>query len=175
MAAAWAWLFGRGDTSRTARLAGGALAAILLSGVAAWSGWLQQIDQTPPPMAVMIASVFVMAFALGLSPFGRTSAAEIPIESLVAFQSFRLPLEIVMHRAGTLGIMPVELSYTGYNFDIVTGASALVLWAIMRAGVAVPRTVLWLWNLWGCLATGALKTTLTAMLDHTRSIVRCAG
>lgn len=123
----------------------------------------------------MIASVFVMAFALGLSPFGRTSAAEIPIESLVAFQSFRLPLEIVMHRAGTLGIMPVELSYTGYNFDIVTGASALVLWAIMRAGVAVPRTVLWLWNLWGCLATGALKTTLTAMLDHTRSIVRCAG
>lgn len=91
-----------------------------------------------------------MAFALGLSSFGQTSAAEVPLASLVAFQSFRLPLELVMHRAGTLGIMPAELSYSGYNFDIMTGAIAVVLWAAMRAGLAVPRAALWLWNLWGC-------------------------
>jgi len=150
MAGVWAWLFGRGSAARSARLAGAALTALLASGGVAWAGWLQQMDRVPPPMALMIALVFVTAFGLGLSPFGRASAAGIPLVSLVAFQSFRLPLELVMHRASTLGIMPVELSYSGYNFDILTGAGTLAVWLAMAAGVRVPLAVLWLWNVWGC-------------------------
>jgi hypothetical protein len=54
-----------------------------------------------------------------------------------------------MHRAGTLAIMPVQLSYSGYNFDIATGAGSLLLWLAMRAGRHPPRWSVWLWNLWG--------------------------
>ena len=43
------------------------------------------------------------------------------LATLVGVQAFRLPLELLMHRAGGLGIMPPELSYGGYNYDIVTG------------------------------------------------------
>jgi hypothetical protein len=150
VAGVWAWIYGRGSVARAARLGGAALATVLLSGSLAWSGWLQRMDAVPPPMAVMIALVFVAAFGLGLSPFGRACAAEIPLASLVAFQSFRLPLELVMHRAGTRGIMPVELSYSGYNFDIITGAGAVVLWTAMAMGIRVPRAILWVWNVWGC-------------------------
>jgi hypothetical protein len=50
--------------------------------------------------------------------------------------------------------MPPEMSYSGYNLDIVTGAAALALALLLRAGVGVPRAVVWIWNLWGlwCLA-----------------------
>ena len=77
-----------------------------------------------------------------------------PLAALVELQIFRLPLEILMHRAGEVGIMPPELSYSGYNLDIVTGATALALTLAMHEGVRVPRAVLWAWNLWGlwCLA-----------------------
>ena len=153
VAGLWVWLFGRGDGSLTARLAAGALVVIAVSGAAAQTGLLR-IATVPPPMAVLILSVFVLAFAIGLSPFGRASALRVPVTALVLFQSFRLPLELVMHRAAELAIMPMELSYSGYNLDIVTGASALVLGGAMAAGTRVPRWVIWAWNLWGwwCLA-----------------------
>jgi hypothetical protein len=150
VAAVWVWVFGRGRGGLAVRLAAGALAVLAGSAAAASSGLLQRMDVLPPPMGVMIAAVFVLAFALGLSPFGAAAAAEVPLQSLVAFQSFRLPLELVMHRAATLGIMPAELSYSGYNFDIVTGAGALVLAVAMLAGARVPRGLIWAWNLWGC-------------------------
>lgn len=150
VAAVWVTLFSRGQRFLMLRLAMGALVVGAASAAAAWSGWLQRMDTLPPPMAFVMASVFAVAFALGLSRFGRSCAAEIPMVSLVAFQIFRLPLELLMHRAAELGIMPVELSYSGYNFDIVTGAGAVVLTTLMASGRTVPRGVLWAWNLWGC-------------------------
>lgn len=149
VAGVWVWLFGQRQRGLTIRLAAGALVVLIASAVAASSGWLQR-PGPPPPMALMIAGVLAGAFALGLSRFGRSAAAGVPLVSLVAFQSFRLPLELVMHRAAQLGIMPEELSYSGYNFDIVTGAGALVLAVAMAAGKTVPRGILWAWNLWGC-------------------------
>jgi len=158
----WVWLFGRGQRGLTRRLALGSLGVFAVTGAAAVSGWLQRMDLLPPPMALIIAFAFGAPFVLGLSRFGRTSAAAIPLVALVALQSFRLPLELVMHRAGELGIMPRELSYSGYNFDIVTGAGALVLALVMASGRAVPRGVLWVWNVWGCLCLAVIAIVAVA-------------
>jgi hypothetical protein len=154
---------------------GAAAAAIAgwmaITAAAALSGRLARFDMTPPPMAILILLVFVVSFAIGLGPIGRHLAAAVPLATLVGLQAFRLPLELVMHRAATLGIMPAELSYSGYNFDILTGAGALALALAMRAGVAVPRAVIWLWNMWGfwCLAV------ITAIAVSTSPMVRAFG
>lgn len=129
-----------------------------LTAAVARSGQLARFDLTPPPMAVLVLSVFALAFGIGLGRIGTQLARAVPLATLVGVQAFRLPLELVMHRAAMLGIMPAEMSYSGYNFDIVTGAGALLLAAALRAGVVVPRAVLWAWNLWGfwCLAVIAV-------------------
>jgi hypothetical protein len=53
-----------------------------------------------------------------------------------------------MHRAASEGLMPVQMSYSGFNFDIVTGASAalvaLALWT-GRGG----RRLAFAWNALG--------------------------
>lgn len=83
-------------------------------------------------------------------------------------QAFRLPLELLMHRGVTLGIVPVELSYTGYNFDILTGVGAALIAVALYRGVAVPRGVLWLWNLYGicCLAAILVVAVLGSPMLH---------
>lgn len=118
------------------------------------SGWLMRFDRVPPPMAMMIASVVVLAVIMGIAPLGRDMAMARPLAALIGLQAFRLPLEVIIHRAASIGIAPAELTYTGYNFDIATGAGAAVIAALLVAGVAVPRAVLWIWNAWGvyCLA-----------------------
>ncbi len=120
---------------------------------AARAGWFQHFDRFPPPMLLLMSSLLLLGFLMGLSPMGRDAAAR-PMAALIGLQAFRLPLELVMHRAATLGIAPPELTFAGYNFDIVTGATAAVLAALLAMRVRVPRPVVWVWNVWGmyCLA-----------------------
>jgi len=121
----------------------------------ALTGELARFDRTPPLLALMLPLIFAVPIGLALSPFGRRLAAALPVVTLVGLQTFRLPLELVMHRAGALGIMPTELSYSGYNFDILTGLGALALFLALRA-TRVPRGLVWAWNLWGLGCLGVI-------------------
>ena len=130
VAVVWIWLFGRGNGRRMAILVAGTLIVVGASGAAAATGLLQR--------------------------FGGAAAMRVPLVTLVLFQGFRFPLELVMHRAADAGVMPPELSYSGYNFDIVTGTGALLLGGAMAAGGRLPRGAVWLWNLWGCWCLGMI-------------------
>lgn len=149
MAGIVAWLRGRFEGAAAGRRTAVVLAVwMALVGGAAAAGLLARFDRTPPPMALLLPVIFGGSIVLALSGVGRAIAKAWPLAALVGLQTFRLPLELVMHRAAGLGIMPDELSYSGYNLDIVTGALAVVLVALMAAR-AVPRVVVWAWNLWG--------------------------
>lgn len=149
MAAIVAWLRGRFEsTAIGVRTAMGLAVWMALTATAAGTGLLARFDVSPPPIAVLLPIIFGGSIALALSPVGGSIAQRWPMIALVGLQMFRLPLELVMHRAARLGIMPEELSYSGYNLDIVTGAVAVVL-AVLMAGRAVPRPLVWAWNLWG--------------------------
>jgi len=99
-------------------------------------------------MVIWFASMVVMTLALAWSSFGRRFADKLPFVALIGFQAFRLPLELIMHRAAIAGIMPNVMTYTGYNFDIVTGATALPL-ALYAWRRPVPRWLIVLWNATG--------------------------
>jgi hypothetical protein len=126
-----------------------------LSGAVAASGLLGRFDVKPPPMALMFLCVIALGLWLGLSRFGQRLALGLPLWVLIAVQGFRLPLELVMHQAAIEGVMPHEMSFSGYNFDIVTGASALVVGALAARGAA-PRWLLVIWNLYGITCLGVI-------------------
>jgi hypothetical protein len=131
------------------RLALGAVTVTVVTGLLAWSGQLARFDLRPPPMALLMTGVLAMGVGLGLSRIGSHAVNAVPLAALVGLQAFRLPLELVMHRAAGLGIMPLELSYSGYNFDILTGCGAALLFLLFRQGVRVPHWLVWIWNAWG--------------------------
>jgi hypothetical protein len=91
-----------------------------------------------------------------------------PVVWLVGFHAFRLPLELVMHRAASEGTMPAQMSFTGWNFDIVTGASALVVAALAAQGDA-PRWLLAAWNALGSLLLLAIVLIALASLPIVRA------
>src|SRR5436853_7911875 len=53
-----------------------------------------------------------------------------------------------MHRAYVEGLMPVQMTYSGRNFDIVTGITALALGGWLVAGTP-PRWLVFAWNALG--------------------------
>jgi hypothetical protein len=149
VAIVWTILMTRGGGS--AMIAGLLVAVVMLaSAAAAAGGVLARFDRVPAPMGLLIAAVFATGLGVPFTAWGRRAAAGVPLIALIGLQSFRLPLELLMHRAATLGIMPNELSFSGYNLDIVTGAGAGALLAAWWAKRRLPRGVVWIWNLWGC-------------------------
>lgn len=129
--------------ARRATLASSAAMLALLAGTAglAASGALLSLVGTPG-FALYPLLCNLLALSLALSPVGRAFATHVPIAALVGFQSFRLPLELVLHRWYEQGVLPVQMTYAGDNLDILTGvlavAAGLSLWR-RRAG---PRVVL---------------------------------
>jgi hypothetical protein len=123
----------------------------------ALSGLLGRFDVRPPPLMLWMVGTLGGALAVGLSPLGRRLATGLPLVALVGFQAFRLPLELVMHRAAVEGVMPSVMSFGGYNFDIVSGATALVL-ALWLARGSVARSVVVAWNVLGSLLLAVIVT-----------------
>lgn len=72
------------------------------------------------------APVLVIWTGLALSPVGRRLATALPLVALVGFQAFRLPLELVLHAWSEQGTIPATMTWTGQNWDIVSGILALV-------------------------------------------------
>jgi len=152
----WALIFGRGDRRRTVTLVLGVAAVLIVSAALARSGKLATFGRVPPPMAIMMVTVLLGSLALGLSRFGSDAAWRVSLVELIGLQAFRLPLEQVMHLGGERGIVPVEMTYAGYNFDIVTGFGAVLLLIAFKRKRNVPRLAVWIWNVWGMAALAVI-------------------
>jgi hypothetical protein len=112
------------------------------------SGVLRQWDRLPPPLALLVFAIVALGFTIAFSPLGRGLATGLPVWVLIASQAFRLPLELAMHAMFERGVMPEQMSYSGYNFDIVTGLSAIVVAAAIKAGIGGSRLAA-IWNIVG--------------------------
>lgn len=128
--------------------AAGVAGWLALTAAIALSGVLARFDVRPPTILPFMILVVGAALALGFSAVGERLARELPLAWLVGIQGFRLPLELVMHRAASEGVMPAQMSFSGWNFDIVTGATALAVAALVAAGRA-PRALVAAWNVLG--------------------------
>ena len=111
------------------RAAGGWVIAVYalwlgLQAVLITSGQMERLPLSGFPL--FFGSVAIMAVGVGASPVGARVAEATPLAMLVGFQAFRLPLELVLHSWASHGTIPGTMTWTGQNFDIVSGIVALI-------------------------------------------------
>jgi hypothetical protein len=149
---------------------------LAIVGTALWMGGTYALATTgrlsftsrPPTMMVLIALTIALAIYLGLSKLGARLASGIPLVALVAIQGFRFPLELMLHRAYVEGLMPIQMSFSGFNFDIITGLGALLV-----AGVLAwkPRSLV-LVRIWNTAGVVLLANILTIAIVSTPTPLR---
>jgi hypothetical protein len=141
--------------------AAGVIALLAITGGVAASGVLERQTSPPPVMLLMFGSVAVAA-AAALSPLGTRIVRHVTLASLIGFQSFRLPLEIVLHQWWKEGVLPIQMTFSGRNFDILSGVLALGLglWGRRRP---LPRPAVVIFNLSG--AALLINVGVTAILS----------
>jgi hypothetical protein len=121
---------------------------IVIPGLLAKAGALDRWTPFPAPALVMVAVVTAFTVGLAVSPLGGRLVAAVPLAALVGFQVFRVPVELLLHRLFVEGIVPIQMTYLGRNFDILSGISAALL-AAWLAGGRFSRGLVLAWNLLG--------------------------
>ena len=153
------------DGRQTRRFLLGAALWLAFSSGLALSGFLAREDLLPLPLLTILIPTLGLPLALGLSRTGQALAQRTPLALLVGFHAFRLPLELVMHQAANERVMPPQMTYTGANFDIVTGVSALLL-AVWLARGAAPGWVVMAFNLLGSVLLATIVGLALASLPR---------
>lgn len=123
---------------------------MVVTGGQAWRGALADFEAVPPALMVIVFVGAVCTIILAVGRTGKQVAAGSSVAGLIGFQAFRLPLELIMHRATTEGIMPVQMSFEGRNLDIVTGILATCIGGVFMARKRpVPPAIAWGFNILG--------------------------
>jgi len=129
------WLSGRRESvsplRRTLLVAVGTVLWLSAICLIVESSWLRG-DQRR--LLFFAAAMNAVCLAVGLSAVGRWLSL-LPLPALVLFQAFRLPLELVLHSWVAQGVIPGTMTWSGRNWDIVSGVLALVAALFCRRSI----------------------------------------
>jgi hypothetical protein len=167
VAAAFVYAVMKTVRSRALAVAGavGVVAIVLIlwlvvPAVLASRGVLDRYSPPPAPGFILIGVITLGTVILAFSRFGTRLVGAMPLAGLVGYQVFRVPLEWALHRLYSEGVIPVQMTYAGQNFDIVTGVLAAALGFWLWAG---HRTV-WLVMAWNIVGLALLINIVTVAI-----------
>ena len=127
---------------------------IVYVGLMSYFGIVSNAGLRPPGIVyVAFPAVLFVLLVLARSDAGARIASAFPVWIVIGMQTFRIGVELLLHRLWMDGLAPRVVTYQGGNIDIWIGLSApLIAWISTRG-----RWGEWLalgWNVAGLLSLG---------------------
>jgi len=130
---------------------------IAVGGLAAY-GFFSDFSMLPPrPAFVILLPLPVMILIMMSGKFGELLLS-IPPHWLIYFQSFRIAVECLLLAAFLKGVLPVQMTFEGLNFDILTGILSIPVGYLCTIRKKGYRTLAVLFNIMGLLLLLAVVT-----------------
>lgn len=124
---------------------------LLLLGVLGERGFFQDFSKLPPRpgLALLLPLPWVWWFAA--STTGKAFLEKVPPQWIIFLQSFRIGVEILLWIKVSQGLLPVQMSFEGRNFDILSGLLALPVGYYCFVRRRWPSWVVLVYNIIGLL------------------------
>lgn len=110
------------------------------------SGILQPMVNPPRIPLLVILPAFILIVWFFASGKHRPFTQNIPIWQPVLIQSFRIGVEFLILGIYLQGIGPVQATFEGYNFDIVSGLLAIPTAWFLYKKRSFAKIVTWIWS-----------------------------
>jgi hypothetical protein len=146
----------------------------IIAGLAIWLayvglfsalGYMRDPSLRPPGIVWLIGPFLLFVVFVVRSNMGARVAAAIPLWLILGFESFRIGVELLIHRLWEDGLVPKLLTYAGGNVDMFVGLSApIIAWIVARGRLGLRLAMGW--NVLGLLslANAAASSMLTGPL-----------
>ncbi len=131
---------------------------IIFVSVLSWQGVFSDFSSFPPKMGINIILPLIVVLSVSFRPSTLEILRHIPAHWILGLQSFRIPVEIFLWCLFMAGVLPFQMTFEGYNFDILSGIGGLVLALLILRGITINRTALWIYNMVGLLLLATIVT-----------------
>jgi hypothetical protein len=119
----------------------------------------------PPriPLALVLPAITAAIIFVARKSNSELIAA-IPHRAIIALQSFRIVVELMLWQGAIMGTVPTEATFEGYNFDVIIGLAALPVALLAFRGPSTNRILLKVFNY-----TGLLTLAIVAFIFISRA------
>ncbi|MEX0313944.1 MAG: hypothetical protein AB3N18_07185 [Allomuricauda sp.] len=114
------------------------------------TGFYYDLSFPPRIPLFMVLPVFLFIMTFIIRNRNHKIFASIPIAFPIAAQSFRAVIEVLFYFTFINGILPVQVTFEGANYDVLIGISAVPM-AMYASRPNASKKVLLAWNIIGIL------------------------
>ena len=108
--------------------------------ILSYKGFFTDFNELPPRPALVMLIPLPIIFLIAFSNTGTQLLQTVPLHWLVFMQSFRIIVELLLLFAFMAGKLPVQMTFEGRNFDVLTGILALpVGYILARKKTNAPK------------------------------------
>ncbi|GAB3195843.1 uncharacterized membrane protein YccF (DUF307 family) [Pontibacter aydingkolensis] len=122
---------------------------LVLVSILSLTGFLSDFSSMPPKLMLLLPVPLIAILWLTFSARTRTFLRAIPASWLMYLQVFRVPVEIFLWLQFLDGLTPVQMTFEGLNWDVLTGITAPVFAYICFGQGRNLRGLAIAWNLFG--------------------------
>lgn len=134
---------------RTLTIALALLGWLVLVSVVSLTGFLSDFSSMPPRLMLFLPIPLIAVIWLTFSSRTRTFIAAIPPSWLLYLQVFRVPVEVFLWMQFLDELTPVQMTFEGRNWDVLTGLTAPIVAYICFGQGRNLRGLAIVWNLLG--------------------------
>lgn len=113
------------------------------------TGWLQVLTLPPRFPIFLIFPVFIFTGIFLYKNRNNSVLHAIPKQWTVWYQSFRIIIESLFVGSVAVGMLQPEVTFEGYNYDILFGVSAVIVGLLVYVFRLVPEKFVLYWNYLG--------------------------
>jgi hypothetical protein len=121
----------------------------LLTAALSLSGFVSDFSTFPPRLLIVLVIPLIAIIWVVSTKEIREILRHTPAETLIWLQSFRIIVEVLLWRLFVNNLAPIQMTFEGRNFDILSGLTALVV-GFLVAGKKISRSLVIAWN-FACL------------------------
>ena len=112
----------------------------IVSGLLSYCGFYQNTDSFPPRIIILLVPAALVVLYL----YRAFQVEQLRLGWLIAIHVLRIPVELTLFELYKQGQVPILMTYSGWNFDILSGISSVVILAMYLKGrLSVPILIIW--------------------------------
>jgi len=124
---------------------------LVSTSVIVFRGTLLDFTSTPPKMMSVLVPAILGISYICISDRVNNLLKVTPAAWLIYIQSFRIIIEFILWQLHANGVIPVQMTFGGLNYDILTGISAPIIAYYSFTDKKWPKIIPLLWNYAGLL------------------------
>lgn len=139
---------------------------MLIVAILGITGFYQDTESKPPRFFFLLGPVVIFVGLSFATEAGRSFAKGLDEKWLTLLHAIRIPVEILLYYVYVDGLIPELMTYSGYNFDILSGLTAPIVYYLVFHKNRGRKNLLLVWNVL-CLVLLLIILTIAVLSAQT--------